>query len=108
MVRKKISERKVILYTTGLVVLAGIVRLFFYSAGSILFYIAFMPFMLYRLFTIIKNKHYKGTNIDLYRILILFFMVLTITMNIAGWQEADFFLLFLLMIDYLLVINKRF
>jgi ABC-type phosphate transport system permease subunit len=108
MKRKRISERKVILYTAGLVVLAGIVRLLNYSAGSIFFYIAFLPFMLYRLFTIIKNKQYKGTNIDLYRILILFLMILTITMNVAGWQEADFFLLFLLMIDFLLVINKRF
>ena len=44
----------------------------------------------------------------MYRIIILAIMILSTVMNIAGWQEADFFLLFLLMIDYLLVINKRF
>lgn len=42
------------------------------------------------------------------RILILVCMLIAIAMNISGWQEANFLLIFLLMIDYLLVTNQKF
>ncbi|HNS30355.1 MAG TPA: hypothetical protein PKL52_07465 [Tenuifilaceae bacterium] len=108
MATKRISERKIILYTAALVVLAGIVRFLHYPTGSVLFYIAFLPFILYRLYSIVKYRKYRKESLEMYMIIILAIMILSTVMNIAGWQEADFFLLFLLMIDYLLVINKRF
>jgi hypothetical protein len=104
----KVSERKIILFTAGLVVFAGIVRLMSYNVGSVFFYLAFAPFIVYRSISTYKQWESKKSSLDGYRILILILILVTITLNIAGWQEADFFLIFLLMIDYLLVINKKF
>lgn len=108
MVKRKISERKVILYTAGLLLFAGIIRYFAYSVGSIMFYLAFLPFLLYRFISIIKHRKSRAAPIDFYRTLVLVFMLITIIFNVAGWQDADFVLLFLLMVDFLLVINGRF
>ena len=108
MSNRKISERKVILYTAGLVLFAGIIRYIAYPLGSVLFYLAFLPFLLYRFNSIFEQRKTASTPLDTYRNLVLIFMVITIVLNIAGWQEADFFLLFLLMIDFLLVINRKF
>jgi len=106
--QKKISERKVIEYTAGLVVFTGIIRFFFYSAGTVLFYLAFAPFLTYRLVSIVRSRKEDKSPIRLYRGIVVTLMLVTIALNVAGWQEADFFLIFLLMVDYLLVINKRF
>ena len=108
MVKRKISERKVIIYTAGLVLFAGIIRYLAYPVGYILFYMAFIPFLVYRFSSIINQRKNAPETIDTYRLLVLVIMVITIVLNIAGWQEADFFLLFLLMIDFLLVINRKF
>ncbi|MFP4556625.1 MAG: hypothetical protein ACLFNU_07125 [Bacteroidales bacterium] len=108
MEKKKISERKVILYTASFVVLAGIVRFIAYSFGTVLFYLAFAPFLIYRIVSSVKNREKQKDTIYFYRVIVLSVMIVTIALNIAGWQEADFFLIFLLMIDYLLVINRKF
>ena len=107
--KTNISERKVILYTAGLVVFTGLIRLFAYSTGTILFYLAFAPFITYRLISIFENRKKINTPpIHFSRVVVLVIMIITIVLNAAGWQEADFFLIFLLMVDYLLVINKKF
>ncbi|MDY0255337.1 MAG: hypothetical protein RBR30_13140 [Tenuifilaceae bacterium] len=106
--QKRISERKVIEYTAGLVVLAGIVRFFAYSTGNVLFHLAFVPFLIYRLLAVVKSRKDDHSSIKLYRGIVMVLMIITIALNGAGWQEADFLLIFLLMVDYLLVINKRF
>lgn len=106
--KRKISERKVILYTAGLILFAGIVRYLAYSVGSVMFYLAFLPFLLYRFISILKQRKNTAAPIDFYRTLVLIFMLITIVFNVAGWQDADFVLLFLLMVDFLLVINGRF
>ncbi len=106
--KTKISERKVILYTAGLVVFTGLIRLFAYSTGTVLFYLAFAPYITYRLVSIFQNRDVNTPPIHFYRAAVLVIMIITIILNAAGWQEADFFLIFLLMVDYLLVINKKF
>ena len=108
MAERKISERKVIVFTAGLVVFSGIMRFVSHSLGLVFFYIAFVPFLSYRVITIAKNWKQERTTLENYRNIVFIVMVLSILMNLFGWQEADFFLLFLLMVDYLLVINKRF
>lgn len=106
---KRISERKVIVYTAGLLLFTGVIRYLFYSVGSVLFYLAFAPYVFYRAYSYHgRRKSGTTTSIDFVRNIVLAIMLVTIVLNIAGWQEADFFLLFLLMVDYLLVINKRF
>jgi len=107
MARAKISERKIILYTAALVLLSGLVRLFAYSIGSVFFYIAFAPYLIYRVISSIKNRGKAEGNLNFYRGIVLVLMIITIVLNVANWQEADFFLVFLLMVDFLLVINRK-
>ena len=108
MANRRISERKVILYTAALVLFAGIIRYLTYPVGSVMFYLAFVPFLVYRFYSTYKKRAEGSNSIDSYRMVVLVVMVITIVLNMAGWQEADFFLLFLLMVDFLLVINRKF
>lgn len=104
---KRISERKVIIFTTCLVIFAGLVRLLSYAIGIILFYLAFLPFILYRINYYYKLQGKSKTQDDKYRLITLVLLIITIVLNLLGIQDVEFFLLFLLMIDFLLVINKK-
>lgn len=103
----QISERKVIVFTTLLIVFAGVVRLLKYSVGIVLFYLAFVPYILYRISYYRKLKGKEKSQHDRYRFAILVAIILTILLNLVGIQDVEFFLLFLLMIDFLIVINKK-
>ncbi|HCT31040.1 MAG TPA: hypothetical protein DIW31_09975 [Bacteroidales bacterium] len=104
---RKISERKVLIFTTALIVIAGLIRVVKYPLGFVLFYLAFLPYVLYRL-NYYKNLRGKAKQqIDGYRFVILITIIVSIILNLIGLQDVEFFLLFLLMIDFLLVINKK-
>lgn len=107
MIKSKISERKIIIYTAALVLFSGLVRLFAYSTGSVFFYLAFAPYLIYRVVSSVKNRGKREGNTNVYRGVVMVLMIITIVLNVASWQEADFFLIFLLMVDFLLVINKK-
>lgn len=104
---KRYSERNVIIFTASLILFSGLVRLFSYKVGLILFYISFIPYLIYRITKIKKRWKISWDSAEKYRFAVLVVMLVTLLLNIAGWQEADFFLLFLLMIDFLLVSNKK-
>ena len=104
---KIISERKVLIYTTALIVFAGLVRMLKYSVGFVLFYIAFLPYIIYRTNYYYQLKGQSKSQLDKYRLIILVTIIITILLNLIGIQDVEFFLLFLLMIDFLLVINKK-
>lgn len=107
MARVKISERKIIIYTAALVLFSGLVRLFAYSTGSVFFYLAFAPYLIYRVVSSIKNRGKGEGSINVYRSIVMVLMIITIVLNVASWQDADFFLIFLLMLDFLIVINSK-
>ena len=104
---KKVSERKVLIFTIALIVFTGLVRIFNYPLGFVLFYLAFLPYILYRLKYHYRLKGKPKSQIDRYRFIILVTIIITILLNLIGIQDVEFFLLFLLMIDFLLVINKN-
>ncbi|HOP04191.1 MAG TPA: hypothetical protein PL017_07270 [Tenuifilaceae bacterium] len=104
----KLSERRVILLTVSLIVLSGILSQFNYTIGIVLFYVSFAPYLTYRVIRILKKRWGNFNRVDKYRFVVLIVMIVSLTFNILGWQEADFFLLFLLMVDFLLVYNKKF
>jgi len=103
----QISERKIIIFTTLLIVFAGLVRLMRYSVGIVLFYLAFVPYIIYRVSYYRKLKGKEKSQHDRYRFAVLVAIILTILLNLIGIQDVEFFLLFLLMIDFLIVINKK-
>lgn len=103
---RRISDRKLIIFTAGLLVFSGLIKLMSYTAGLMLFYLSFLPYIFYRASHYLKSGGRKRDQIETYRMYILIVMVVSIFLNIIGWQSADFFLLFLLMLDLLLVINR--
>lgn len=106
--QKRISERKIILFTGGLLIFAGLVRLIHYPVGIVLFYLSFAPYYLVRIKSVRNQMGIEKTPTEKLRILILVCMLIAIAMNITGWQEANFLLIFLLMIDFLLVTKQKF
>jgi len=104
---KKISERKVLIFTTVLIVFTGLVRIFNYPVGFVLFYLAFLPYIIYRTKYYYRLRGKSKMQIDRYRLIILTTIIITILLNLIGIQDVEFFLIFLLMIDFLLVINKN-
>lgn len=101
----RISERKVILFTVGLLLLAGIVRLVFFRMGVWLFYLAFVPIVLHRVRFYFINRN-NLQRVDRYRRFTLGFILLTIILNLLGFQDVEFVLLFVLAIDYLIVVQN--
>lgn len=104
---KKVSERKILIYTTGLIVFAGLIRIVKYPIGIVLFYLAFLPFIIYRINYYYKLKGKQKTQVDKYRLITLVSIILTILLNLIGIQDVEFLLLFLLMVDFLIVINNK-
>ncbi|MGD9978761.1 MAG: hypothetical protein AB7S54_12605 [Bacteroidales bacterium] len=106
MARRRISERKLILFTVGLLIVAGIVRLISYKVGVVFFYLSFVPFIYHRVSIYLKYRK-SLTAIDRYRRITLILMLVTIAMNLIGWQDIEFFLLFILAVDYLIIVNSK-
>lgn len=104
---RKISERKVLIFTGAFILIAGLIRLVKYPLGFVLFYLAFLPYILYRLNYYKKLRGKDKSQTDGYRLIILITMIASIILNLLGLQDVEFFLVFLLMIDFLLVINKK-
>ncbi|BDX39566.1 hypothetical protein CYCD_29210 [Tenuifilaceae bacterium CYCD] len=106
MAERKFSERKLILFTVGLLIFAGIVRLISYRIGVVFFYLAFGPFLYHRIKFYYRNR-VNLTQVDKYRKITLIVMLVTICLNIIGLQDIEFFLLFILAIDYLIIVNAK-
>jgi hypothetical protein len=104
---KRISERKIIISTGAFVIISGLIRIFFYGVGIVLFYLSFLPYIFYRVSYYYNKKGMEIDQLDKNRRLVLIGMVITLILNILGWQDANFFVLFLLMVDFLIVINKK-
>ena len=106
MAEKKFSERKLILFTVGLLIVAGLIRLVNYKVGLVFFYLSFIPFVWHRVRFYLRNKS-NLSSVDKYRKITLIVMLATIVMNIVGFQDIEFFLLFMLAIDYLIIVNSK-
>ena len=103
----RVSERKVIIFTAVLIILAGLVKLISYKVGIVLFYLPFLAFITYRTYYYFKLRGKQKTQLERYRLMVIVSMIITIILNIVGIQDVEFFLLVLLMIDFLMVINRK-
>ncbi|MBQ9469475.1 MAG: hypothetical protein IJU72_00820 [Bacteroidales bacterium] len=99
---KRISERQLILLTVGLLIVAGLVRLASYRVGSVLFYLALVPFLLHRIRHHVLGRK-KPSKADAYRRITLCLMLFSLLLNLLGFQRGDFLLLLLLGADYLIL-----
>ena len=86
----------------GLLIVAGVVRLAYYKAGYMLFYLALVPFIAHRIKHYIVNRK-RLNKADGYRKITLFLMLFCLLLNLTKFQRTDFLLLLLLGIDYLIL-----
>lgn len=101
----RISERKFILFTLGLLIVAGLIRLLFYKLGVWAFYLSFVPFVVYRSNFYIRHWG-KLSSVDRYRSYTLVTIVVMIVLNLLGFQDVEFLLLLLLLVDYIIIVNN--
>lgn len=106
MAAKRFSERKLILFTVVLMIAAGLIRLASYKVGVVLFYLSFLPFVIYRL-RFYRNHRGKLTKVDRRRRVTLTLLLLMILLNLVGWQNVEFILLIILAVDYMLISNNK-
>lgn len=102
MKKRRVSERKMILLTAILLIISGLLQLISYRIGVRMFYFSFAPLLLYRFWYYLTNWR-RISAIDRYRRYTFGLMVITIILNLEGIQNAEFFLLILLAVDYLIV-----
>lgn len=100
--KRRISEHRYILLTVGLLIVAGAIRLAYYKVGFVLFYLALVPFIVHRVKHYIVNRK-RLSKADGHRKITLYLMLFTLLLNALRFQRADFLLLMLLGIDYLII-----
>jgi hypothetical protein len=99
---------KLLIYWIGVGVFAcGAVMLFSSTAGQIALNFLFLFYALVR--TAYYRKIWKGkfTSTDKQRLVLLVVLSMCVLLNFLGLQESYFLLIFILMLDYLLVVNRE-
>lgn len=102
MTSKRISERKLILFTVALLIVSGIARLISYKVGVWLFYLSFLPIVLHRVNFYLRN-HKNLLYVDSIRRYTLGILLGMVVLNFIGFQNVEFVLLLILAIDYIIV-----
>lgn len=99
---------KLLIYWIGIGVLAcGAVMMFSATAGQIALNFLFLFYVLVRIayYRKIWKKPFRG--IDKQRFVLLVVLAMCVLLNFLGLQESYFLLIFILMVEYLLLINME-
>jgi hypothetical protein len=101
------DDKELLYFTAVLVIMAGLVRIFNYGLSGLLLNISLIPYLIIRITQYIRVPKSAWTTFDKYRLTVLIILVLTLLMDILTTFKAEFLILFLLMIDYLMVIDNK-
>ncbi len=101
------NDKELIYLTAALVVVGGLVRLFSYKLSVYVLNISFIPYLFMRGGYYITRRDRTWTLHEKQRFAVLIAMCVVILLNTFTIFRSEFLLFFLLMIDYILVINKR-
>ena len=101
------DDKQLIYLTAALIALGGLVRLFRYNISVYILIIGFIPYLLARVVCYWKKRKEAWSVLDKQRFVIFLVMAVTICLNFFSMFKTEFLLLFLLMIDYILVINRH-
>jgi hypothetical protein len=103
-------EILVIYFTSAAIIISGFLRLTGFKYSDCLFNFVLLPYILTRglYYTIVWLGKNKNSNvIDKNRLYVYIAVFITILLSVLNFFSADFFVIFLIMIDFLLIQNKE-
>ncbi len=114
-INKWLHDDKELLYVTiALVVVGGLVRTFDLGASRWLLLFAFVPYFVMRSRFYYTHRRREWTTVEKQRFIVLLLLLgailmnfLTLAFRIFPRFRAEFLILFLLLTDYLFVVNQR-
>jgi hypothetical protein len=99
---------KLLIYWMGIGVLAcGAIMMFSTTVGQITLNFLFLLYILVRVAYYRKIWKSPFKSIDKQRLVLLVVLSMCVLLNFLGLQESYFLLIFILMLEYLLVINRE-
>ena len=101
------SDKQLIYLTVGLVILGGLIRLFNYKISTYVLNVAFIPYLLIWGAYYVTHRKGKWSRVHKQRFVLLLVLFVLILLNSFTMFKTEFLMVFILLIDYLLVINKR-
>ena len=101
------SDKQLIYLTAGLVILGGLIRLFDYKISTYVLNIAFIPYLFMRGGYYVTRRKVKWNTVSKQHFVLLLVLVVLILLNSFTIFKTEFLMFFILLLDYLLVINKR-
>ena len=101
------SDKQLIYLTAGLVILGGLIRLFNYKISTYVLNVAFIPYLFMWGGYYVTRRKVKWNTVSKQRFVLLLVLVVLILLNSFTMFKTEFLMFFILLIDYLLVINKR-
>jgi len=104
--RKSIS----LLYlTAALIAVAGLFHLVNYGVGTVMLFLAFIPYLYVqtRHFWTLKKKKVKFEGVEKKRFYLLIALWISMGFTVINLYPVEFFMLFLIMLDYLLVVQSE-
>ncbi|MDR3235525.1 MAG: hypothetical protein LBT48_02215 [Prevotellaceae bacterium] len=99
--------KELLYFTAVLVVASGLLRLFHYAASVWMLHICLIPYLLIRGGKHLLSAKSSWTEYDKHRFALLVTLAFVWLMNIFTAFKAEFLVLFLLMLDYLLVARVK-
>jgi hypothetical protein len=101
------DDKELLYFTAALVVLCGLVRPFHYPTSVWMLNIGLLPYLFIRVAHYVRLFKHTWIDYDKQRFALLVTLILTLLMNIFTVFKAEFFVLILLMLDYLMVVNDH-
>ena len=102
---KKI-EKQVIYFTAIAIILSGFLRLTGFKYSNYVFNLALLPYIVVRGVYYVKNFLKKNKTItanERYRLIVYVAVFTTVLLSVLDFFSADFFVIFLIMVDFLLL-----
>ncbi|MDR2126585.1 MAG: hypothetical protein LBP63_07135 [Prevotellaceae bacterium] len=105
----KIDETYVIYFTAAAIIISGFLRLTGFRYSAYFFNIVLLPYIATRGFYYLRIWRSRNENLSLnarYRLYVYAAVFITVLLSILDFFSADFFVIFLIMVDFLLLQNK--
>lgn len=99
-------EKRIIYFTAAALVLSGFLRLAAFRYSDYVFDLALLPYIIVRgvyYINIFIRKNRNITAIERYRLYVYIAVFITILFSVLNLFSADFFVIFLVMVDFLLL-----
>lgn len=105
----KQKSLSLIYLTAALVAVAGLLHLVSYGVGKVMLFLAFGPYLYVqtRHFLALKRKKIRLQGLEKKRFYILITLWISMTFTVIDLYPVKFFLLVLVMLDYLMVVQSE-